>query len=330
MNISLVFLLAIVILNLLFLATYSKISNLLNLYDIPDFSRKIHKKKIAASGGILFYIIFLFYNFYFFGSNENLFTFRENISLIIISSIFFIIGLIDDKFILSSNTKLYLMILFCFCLVLLNSDFAIRDLNFSFTEKKIILGDFSILFTVICILCFVNACNMFDGIDLQFGIYIIFLSLIFIDKGFMPNFHIGIIISSLFFLIYNFKRKLFIGNSGTLFISILFSIFFISSYSKQDLLFVDEIFLCMAIPGYDLIRVSLHRLIKGKHMFSPDNQHIHHFLIVKLGTVKTNILIQISIFMPLIIYKYYESFFISFLLSFASYLFLFIYSKKKN
>ena len=305
MNISLVFLLAVVILNLLFLATYSKISNLLNLYDIPDFSRKIHKKKIAASGGILFYIIFIFYNFYFFGSNENLFTFRENISLIIISSIFFIIGLIDDKFILSSNTKLYLMILFCFCLVLLNSDFAIRDLNFSFTEKKIILGDFSILFTVICILCFVNACNMFDGIDLQFGIYIIFLSLIFIDKGFMPNFHIGIIISSLFFLI-------------------------ISSYSKQDLLFVDEIFLCMAIPGYDLIRVSLHRLIKGKHMFSPDNQHIHHFLIVKFGTVKTNILIQISIFMPLIIYKYYESFFISFLLSFASYLFLFIYSKKKN
>ena len=89
MNISLVFLLAVVILNLLFLATYSKISNLLNLYDIPDFSRKIHKKKIAASGGILFYIIFIFYNFYFFGSNENLFTFRENISLIIISSIFF-------------------------------------------------------------------------------------------------------------------------------------------------------------------------------------------------------------------------------------------------
>ena len=86
----------------------------------------------------------------------------------------------------------------------------------------------------------------------------------------MVNFYLAIIVSALFFLVKNFKRKIFIGNCGTLFISILVSIFFIGSYSNK-IIFVDEIFLCMAIPGYDLIRVSLQRLSKGKHMFSPDN-----------------------------------------------------------
>ena len=328
MNISLPYLITIIILNFLFILTYAKISKLLNLYDIPDFSRKIHKQKIAASGGILFYLVFIYNNFEFFGINESIFTFRENISLIIISSIFLIIGIIDDKFTLSSNTKLYLMILFSLCLVLPNSDFTIRNLNFSFSENKIILGNFSILFTVICILCFVNACNMFDGIDLQFGLYIIFLSIIFISKGIMVNFYLAIIVSALFFLVNNFKRKIFIGNGGTLFISILFSIFFIGSYSKQNLFFVDEIFLCMAIPGYDLIRVSLQRLSKGKHMFSPDNEHIHHFLFSKLGTIKANFLVQIAIFAPIIIYYYYKDFFISLIISIISYIFLFFYGKR--
>ena len=328
MNISLPFLTTVIILNLLFILTYAKISRVLNLYDIPDFSRKIHKQKIAASGGILFYLIFILYNIDIFSFNENIFTFRENISLIIISSIFFFMGIIDDKFVLGSNTKLYLMILFSFCLLLLNTNFSIKYLNFSFTDKQIVLGEFSILFTVICILCFVNACNMFDGVDLQFGIYLIILSTIFIYKGFMINFQYAIIITSIFFLINNYRRKIFIGNNGTLFLSILLSVFFIGSYSKEELFFVDEIFLCMAIPGYDLIRVSLSRLSKGKHMFSPDNEHIQHYLIYKLGAVKSNVLIQTSIFIPIITFYIYESFFISFLLSLFCYLSLYLYGKK--
>ena len=328
MKIDLGFFILLLILNLIFFITYPKISKILNLYDVPDFKRKIHKQKIAASGGILFYLLFILYNIEIFSFNENIFTFRENISLIAISSIFFFIGIIDDKFVLGSNTKLYLMILFSFCLVLINTNFSIQYLNFSFTEKQIILGEFSILFTVICILCFVNACNMFDGVDLQFGIYIIILSTVFIYKGFMINFQYAVILTSAFFLINNYQRKIFIGNNGTLFLSILLSIFFIGSYSKEELFFVDEIFICMAIPGYDLIRVSLSRLSKGKHMFSPDNEHIHHYLIYKLGVVKSNVLIQSSIIIPIITFYIYESFFVSLLLSLFCYLSLYLYAKK--
>lgn len=330
MKIDLFLLVVVLILNILFYFSYSRIAKIFNLYDIPDFSRKIHKEKIAAVGGILFYLFYIMYFLGNFQNDDNLFSFRESISILIIISIFFFIGLIDDKFTLGSNTKLLLMILFSLCLVMFNEEFSIKKLNFSFTEKQITLGEFSILFTVICILCFVNACNMFDGIDLQFGTYLIFLSLIFIYKGFMINFNTGIIICSIFFLINNFRKKIFIGNNGTLFLSILYSIFFIFSYSKNNLFFVDEIFLCMAIPGYDLIRVSLLRLTKGKHMFSPDNQHIHHFLINKIGTIKTNILIQFSIFAPIIVYYLTKDFFISFIISIFSYVGLIFFAKKKT
>ena len=148
---------------------------------------------------------------------------------------------------------------------------------------------------------------MFDGIDLQFGLYIIFLSIIFISKGIMVNFYLAIIVSALFFWLKTLKEKYLLELWN--FIYFNFSLnFFIGSYSKQNLFFVDEIFLCMAIPGYDLIRVSLQRLSKGKHMFSPDNEHIHHFLFSKLGTIKANFLVQIAIFAPIIIYYYYKDF----------------------
>ena len=40
------------------LVSKKELSKILNLYDVPDFKRKIHKQKIAASGGILFYETF--------------------------------------------------------------------------------------------------------------------------------------------------------------------------------------------------------------------------------------------------------------------------------
>ena len=56
-------------------------------------------------------------------------------------------------------------------------------------------------------------------------------------------------------------------------LSVLFSILFIRFYNlENDLLYADEIFLYMSIPGFDLIRVSFVRLSKGLNMFSGDKK----------------------------------------------------------
>ena len=78
-----------------------------------------------------------------------------------------------------------------------------RDIQISLLTSlkkcdKINLRNFSFFFTLICILLFINACNMFDGINLQFCFYILILSVIFLSKSTNENLIIAIIISCIF------------------------------------------------------------------------------------------------------------------------------------
>ena len=93
----------------------------------------------------------------------------------------FFFGFIDDKYDLNPYIKLLLLILSILFLFYLNDDFLIKELKFSFLNKNIQLGNFSLIFTLLCYLLFINAFNMFDGINLQssifFGSFIIFFFL---------------------------------------------------------------------------------------------------------------------------------------------------------
>ena len=39
----------------------------------------------------------------------------------------------------------------------------------------------------------------------------------------------------------------------------------------------------MSLPGYELLRVTITRIGDKKHPFSPDRQHLHHYLVSKLS-----------------------------------------------
>ena len=125
MNIN--YIVSILLLNLIFIFIYNKITKKFNLFDIPDFNRKLHRKKTSLIGGLLFFFCFLIYFlFEIFYSMEFFFTLKEIISLLIITSLFFLIGLYDDKYNLKPNSKLYLMFFFSLCLILFNNDFSIK------------------------------------------------------------------------------------------------------------------------------------------------------------------------------------------------------------
>ena len=59
-----------------------------------------------------------------------------------------------------------------------------KDLKFLFFDNPIELRNFSILFTFLCILILINAVNMFDGVNLQLGLYSLFLFLVFFFKSY--------------------------------------------------------------------------------------------------------------------------------------------------
>lgn len=323
------------VINLPFIIFYSKITKFVNVFDEPDASRKLHLKKTPLIGGvIIFYnLIFLFILFIFnpdildstyFASNRNL------ISFFLISIFLFLIGFYDDKYVLSPNTKLFTISLAVLLTLLIDTSIIITEINFSFTDRIFYLKEFSTFFTVLCFLLFINAFNMFDGINLQSGLYAFLIFFIFLFKGILYSVCIVFIISIFFFLILNYRNKTFLGDGGTYILSYIISYLFIKSYNLSNSFYTDEIFLIMIIPGLELIRLATQRLFIRQHPFKADRKHIHHLMINVFGYNKTLLFIQILIFIPLMLDYFLLPTFITIIISTIFYFSTILFLQKKK
>jgi len=321
----------ILLVNILFCIFFNKIQYQLKIFDKPDLKRKFHTKITSSAGGVLFFLcIQIYFTTNLLGLDYNFLSSLENFSLSIVVISFFIIGVYDDKFSLDVYPRLLLSFVFILSFLLLNDDFILSELTFSFSNSNIQLKNFSILFTIFCSLLFINACNMFDGVDLQFGLYVLLLSVLFYTKHILPNLQVIILICCISFLYFNYNKKLFIGNNGTLIIGLLFSLIFIKFYNSSTYYFyADEIFLYMAIPGFDLIRVSFSRLLKGKNMFSSDRNHLHHLLLKIYTPSKCVLVTQCLIIIPVIYALFTKQYLMSCLVSLLFYIIVIVHSKIK-
>jgi UDP-GlcNAc:undecaprenyl-phosphate GlcNAc-1-phosphate transferase len=70
-------------------------------------------------------------------------------------------------------------------------------------------------------------------------------------------------------------------------ISFILGFLFIKSANTYNIFFADQIFLFMFLPGLDLLRLAVGRILDKKHPFEGDRNHIHHILIRKMGLERT-------------------------------------------
>lgn len=295
----------IISLNFIIIFNFKKISKILNLYDHPDGIRKIHNSPTSNAGGIIIFFNMIIF-FLFFHINNDFFlvleyfkTLKSFYIFFIFSLLFFFTGLIDDIGKLSANLKLIIFVVLIYSLLLLDTTILLTNLNFSFLNYSININKISLPFTILCFLLFINAFNMFDGINLQSGFYSLILLSFLLLKNFSLELLIVITISIFFFLYLNYKNMCFLGNNGSLLLSFILSYFFIKFYNfDQNMIYADEIFLLMMIPGLDLLRLFIYRVLNKKHPFKSDRNHIHHILFEKLDLKKTISIILIVIIIP--------------------------------
>lgn len=144
---------------------------------------------------------------------------------------------------------------------------------------------------------------MFDGINLQSGLYsiIVFAYLLTILNNSYYIIYV-LILSLITFVILNSKEKIFFGDNGSLTISYIISYFLVKSYNNHYIEFSDDIFIIMMIPGFEIFRLFFTRLlINKKNPFTADNKHIHHFLLKDLGYRNTIVILMILILVPLLL-----------------------------
>ena len=321
------------ILNIIFFLNNNKIANILNIYDEPDNIRKTHKNNVPLTGGVaIIFNIFLLSIFFLlegaYLKKINIFSNYFDFLIFFISTIlFFLVGFFDDKYKISATKKFSIMILILLLTILISDSLLIIELRVSFLESFSYLTHYlAVIWTLLCFLLFINALNMFDGINYQVGIYSIFICIFFIINNYFTIFFIIILIPLLFFLFMNHQNKAFLGDSGSYLLGFIFSYFFIKFYNNYKIIDADQIVLFMIIPGLDLMRLFIYRIYKGNFPFTADRNHLHYIMLLKNNLIFTNLKIFLLTAIPAII-----GFYIGFtylLVSIQILIYLYFISKK--
>ena len=323
----------ILLLNLTMLQFYQNIAKIINVYDYPFSKRKIHKNKTPLIGGFLLLtniifinILYFFFNDFYFTDLNKIFGDHNKYFFFLFSSlIIFAIGYLDDKKNLNANLKFFLFILITSFSAHLDHNLLLETIVIKSWNINVNLLKLSFFLTVLCFLLFINAANMYDGINLQSGPYFFGVYSYLLYKFGINSFFIMILIFLIIFVLLNAKGKIFFGNSGIYLISFMTSYIMIKQYNNLQVISIEEIFLIMCIPGYDMLRLFLSRCYQKRSPFSSDRNHIHHVILKTRGIYFTQIFLFILNFMPILIGNmigyYYALFFSSFIYVIVFYFF---------
>lgn len=281
------------------------ISKILNVFDLSNEKRKIHKlptpKTASYSIGILIVTALVLNNFIKF--------FEKDIEIMFFGTLLiFFIGFMDDRYKLSAIKKTIFISLVTFLLCTLSDTFIVDKFYIKSLDFFFKLENFAIFFTILCVLCLTNALNLADGINgLATGI--VFFWLFYINQIYNHNieFIINILFINLFLIfIHNYKGKHFLGDSGSLMLS-AFLAFFIIMLHNQDIddpnhqKSAESILILFIIPVLDMVRLFFARLLSKKNIAEGDNNHLHHYLINKYNNFIALVIYFSMINIPIIV-----------------------------
>ncbi|MED1602996.1 MraY family glycosyltransferase [Alkalihalophilus marmarensis] len=257
--------------------------------DKPN-QRKVHKDIMPRLGGLA--IVFGFF--------AGLLLINPNYSTImpflIGAFIIVVLGILDDKYTVSPKVKLFGQIIAA-CVVVF-SGLKIEMINLPF-YGEVHFGIWSYAFTILWIVGITNAINLIDGLDgLAAGtssIALISILIMAILDGQILVIGLSVILigSSLGFLIFNFyPAKIFMGDTGSLFLGYSISVISIMGLFKNLTLFSFVIpIIILAIPIFDTVFAIVRRILKKQKISAPDKSHLHYCLLAMGFSHKTTVLI---------------------------------------
>lgn len=251
-----------------------KIGHFFKIIDFANETHKNHKNPVPAIGGLVFLINLSFIFIYLLFQNSSI-TFHS--IFIFLFLIFFLVGFFDDRFKLSVNSRVFILLTTLFLLLPLSNYTIINKLVFKDIIYVINLNNASLFFTVFSIFFFYNAVNFSDGSNCVCLSLSSYWAISLINKIGYNEILIVILITSIILLVFNFYNKIFLGNSGSNVISIIFGVLFINFYNS-GLIMADEITLLILLPCLDALRVVVLRIYNNKSPFHPDKLHFHHLI----------------------------------------------------
>lgn len=307
------------------------------LVDVPN-ARKVHQTAIPLIGGLVIgVIVFLLMGL----SGDK--SWKEILPIIITSYVMLLVGTLDDKTDLKASYKLAIQL--CVSVIIATSGIRITSLYGLFGIYEINVY-FRYFITILMITAAVNAFNLIDGIDglagsvAGIGFALFFIIMLVQEKMGMARIGILFIGSIIAFLKYNMskKNKIFLGNSGALFLGYLLICLgiYTTKFDQVSTNFPYGIFFILfvfTIPVIDSARVYTDRILRGKSPFKADKTHIHHHLL-QLGLSHKKItltFVLINILTFIVQYLFFKNYSIyTSVISFFAFIFIFKIIKMLN
>lgn len=271
--------------------------------DTP-LERKVHQTPIVTMGGVVIFVV------YWLGILFLTVTFRlvvrEQLPIFIASLIVFITGIYDDMYDISPKYK-SLGILIASTIIYFTTDFRIYDIFYQLFKHQLLSEIVGYIMTVVWIYFVTNAINLIDGLDgLSTGVSIIALSaLAFVSYFFSPvsvfilTMMVLLLIATLLgFLPHNYHpAKLFIGDTGALFMGFMISVFCMMGIQQSDVLAIAIPIIIIGLPLTDAVMAIFRRLLKGQSVTKADRLHMHHKFLIKGTTHSRTVLTMYGIAM---------------------------------
>ncbi len=263
-----------------------------NMFDIPD-ERKLQARPVPVMGGLAVFfgivvgagVTSVFFNSY------ALFT------CVITLTVMMYVGMLDDMVGLSPLLRLVVE-LFLVAFIVYMDKTNINDFHGLLGIGKLPVWVSLPLCSVSC-LGIINSINLIDGVDgLSSGICIfaclcfgvVFCASYDGTMAVMASLAAGALMPFFFHNVFGVKSKMFVGDSGTLMLGMLMSIFCMRILDNTSLVAVNHPRMgvvafslsVLSVPVFDALRVMFGRIMKGKSPFQADRSHLHH-LFIELG-----------------------------------------------
>lgn len=281
---------AALILVLLITPFIIRFAHLVGAIDAPN-KRKVHSVPMPRLGGLAIYLAFVGGFIALspvFGLIDTGLKANAAWGILIGGTIIVLTGALDDRFELSPKLKLLGIIAAAVVVVLF--DMKVEFINIPLASTGHNLGEWlSIPITIFWIVGVTNAINLIDGLDgLAAGVSTISIGTILVLAIMMGNVTVIILCAVLIgstvgFLFFNFHpAKIFMGDSGALFLGFCIATLSILGFKQATLVSFVIPLLIIAIPFSDTIFALIRRRLNNKPWNAADKNHLHHCLL-RLG-----------------------------------------------
>lgn len=284
--------------------SFRPLAKSLGLVDIPN-ERKIHEGEIPLVGGIAIYVAVVATHLIstaFFPGTGGI---EHYTSFYVAGALLVLVGIADDFREVSPTLRLVTEAV-AVVLIMVGADVVVRDLGtLGIGGEHVMLGALAAPFTIFAVVGVINAVNMADGLDGLAGtlslvpILGFIFATIFLGDGkdlvILCCFAASIIAFLLFNAAVPGRRRalIFLGDSGSMFLGIALAWFAIRlSQGEGAPLSPAATLWFLTLPIFDTACTTIRRAIRGRPLFSPDKEHLHHVFLLAGFTSTETVLIM--------------------------------------